>query len=88
MSSHQFSIAKTEQVHKRIHELSKRSPDLQSRLAQPLKKLWDPVRSLACVDNLNVFTELYERFPNFSEVISFYEINAMDYISMFKIARF
>ena len=77
MSSHQFSIARTEQVHKRINDLAKRSSDIQSRLAQPLKKLWDPVRRLACVDNLSVFTELYERFPNFSEVINFYEINAI-----------
>ena len=77
MSSHQFSIAQTEQVHKRINELSKRSSEVQSRLALPLKKLWDPVRSLACVDNLDVFTELQERFPNFSEVIQFYEVNAI-----------
>ena len=77
MSSHQFSIAQTEQVHKRINELSKRSSEVQSRLALPLKKLWDPVRSLACVDNLNVFAELQERFPNFSEVIRFYEVNAI-----------
>lgn len=77
MSSHELSIAQIEQVHKRISELSKRSPEFQSRLAQPLKKLWDPVRSLACVDNLSVFSELYERFPNFSEVIQFYEVNAI-----------
>lgn len=75
--SHQFSIAQPEQVHKRINELSRRSSDLQSRLAQPLKKLWDPIRTLATVDNLNVFSEMYERFPNFSEVIQFYEINAI-----------
>ena len=77
MSSHQFSIAQPEQVYKRINELSKRSSEFQSRLAQPLKKLWDPLRNLACVNNLSVFSELYERFPNFIEVIQFYEVNAI-----------
>ena len=77
MSSHQFSIAQTEQVHKRINELSKRSSEVQSRLATPLKKLWNPVRNLACIHNLNVFSELHERFPNFNEVINYYENNAI-----------
>lgn len=77
MLSHQYPIAQTEQVIKRINELEKRSIDLQTRLAQPLKKLWNPIRELATVENVEVFSNLYERFPNFREVIQFYEINAL-----------
>lgn len=39
--------------------------------------LCDPLRRLAYVDNLNLYSELHERFPNFNEVINFYEINAI-----------
>lgn len=72
-----FEIARPEQVLKRIDDLKHRSSDIKSRLAKPLKNLWDPSRDLASIDNLNVFQELYEKFPNFSDVIEFYEINAL-----------
>lgn len=72
----EFKLAQTEQVLKRIDELKHRSSDIQGRLAKPLKSLWDPSRSIASVENLNVFQELYEKFPNFADVIQFYETNA------------
>ncbi len=76
MSQHKYSIAKPEQVQKRIKELSKRSDEIQSRLAQSFKGLWDPTRTLDSVSELSVFASLYARFPNFSEVIEFYELHA------------
>ena len=72
-----FYIAQREQIKKRVYELHKRSDDIKSRLAVPLKKLWNPERQLAIVKNIDVFDDLRTRFPNFSEVIDLFEASAI-----------
>ncbi len=72
-----FFIAQHEQVNKRVQELSKRSDDIKSRLATTLKKLWLSERQLAMVTNLEVFSDLKIRFPNFIEAIELYQANAI-----------
>lgn len=76
MSNHQINIARKQDVERRIQELSRRSSDIKSRLAPALKSLWNPERSLACIENLDCFTDLKHRFPNFKEVITLFEANA------------
>jgi ATP-dependent Lon protease len=77
-----FCIAQREQVHKRVQELSKRSEDIRSRLANVLKKLWIPERELTVVTNLDAFADLRTRFPNFVQVIDIFEANAMGLAKM------
>lgn len=72
-----FHIAQREQVKKRVQELSRRSDDLKSRVASPLKKLWVTERKLAIVSNLDVFADLKVRFPNFIETTELYEAHAL-----------
>jgi hypothetical protein len=66
-------IARPEDVHKRVQELHKRSHDIQSRIALPLKQLWNPARYLRNVSVERDFLSLRQRSPQFSEVIDFLE---------------
>lgn len=77
-----FHVAQREQLNKRVQELSKRSDDVKSRLACTLKKLWVSERPLAIVTNLEIFSGLKSRFPNFIEVIELYEANAIGLAKM------
>src|SRR4051812_3960661 len=70
-------IAQFEQVRQHVETLTHRSTEIKGRLAPYLKKLWDPNRTLKAVDNLEAFKDLYIRFPNFNEVISYYEVAAI-----------
>lgn len=81
-NTNKFHIAQHEQVSKRVQELSKRSDDIKSRLACTLKKLWLSERELAIVTNLEVFSGLKSKFPNFIEVIELYEANAIGLAKM------
>ena len=72
-----FHIARREQVKKRVEELSRRSDDIKCRVATTLKKLWVTERELLVVNNLQVFSDLKARFPNFIEAIELYEANAI-----------
>ena len=72
-----FHIANQEQVIARVEKLGKRSDDIRSRLALILKKLWITERKLLVVQNLEVFSELKLKFPNFIEAIALYEANAI-----------
>jgi ATP-dependent Lon protease len=77
-----FCIAQREHVASRVRELSKRSDDLKCRVAHTLKKLWVPERPLSEIKNLNLFTDLKSRFPNFSEVIDILEANAIGLLKL------
>lgn len=77
-----FHVAQREQLNKRVQELSKRSDDVKSRLACTLKKLWVSERPLAMVTNLEIFSDLKSRFPNFIDVIELYEANAIGLAKM------
>lgn len=72
-----FNIAQPEQIKKRVRDLGKRSDEIKSRMAPILKKLWNPERQLAVVNNLDIFDDLKIRFPNFIEAIEIYEANAI-----------
>jgi ATP-dependent Lon protease len=68
-----YSIADFNSVRNRVEDLKYRSEDVKSRLAITLKKLWNTERSLRTVpEDLNLIT-LSARFPQFDEVIDFYE---------------
>lgn len=77
-----FYLADEKQVIRRVEELKNRSSDIHSRLAKPLKYLWNPQRKLAQIESLDVFQDLYSRFPNFKEVIEYYETNAIVFKSL------
>ena len=68
-----FPIADLNKVKERVSELKHRSDDVKSRLAHTLKKLWNTERTLHIVPADIDFTSLHLRFPQFSEVIDFYE---------------
>lgn len=68
-----YSIADFKCIQNRVEELKNRSTDIKSRLSVPLKKLWNPERTLRPV-SLNIdFENLRLRFPQFDEVIVLYE---------------
>lgn len=68
-----YSIANIEQVHKRVNSLKSRSEEVKSRVAIPLKQLWNPERTLKAVPLATDFSNLKTNFPQFKEVIEFYE---------------
>lgn len=72
-----FLIARRDDVQKRVDELSKKSDDIKSRFAKTLKRLWQPERRLAAFNDLSVFKDLKQRFPNFLEIVDFIESNAI-----------
>lgn len=68
-----YCIADFNNVKKRVEELKHRSDDVKSRLALPLKNLWNPERILRAVSENVDFSGLRQSFPQFEEVIEFYE---------------
>lgn len=68
-----FNVADIKQVQNRVDELRHRSDDIKSRLAKPLKLLWNPERKLKMLSKPVDFTSLRQNFPQFSEVINYYE---------------
>jgi ATP-dependent Lon protease len=72
-----ISIGDAISIKKRIDDLKYRSEDIKSRLAIPLKKLWNPERILRTVSSSVDFGELRNNFPQFEEVIDFYENTAI-----------
>ncbi len=68
-----YSIADFNSVKKRVEDLKHRSDDIKSRLAITLKKLWKTERSLRSVPENLDFNALRQCFPQFDEVIDFYE---------------
>lgn len=68
-----YSIADFKNIKNRVEELKHRSDDLKSRLSNSLKKLWNPERTLRTVSPNIDFESLRLRFPQFDEVIDFYE---------------
>ena len=68
-----YSIADFNSVKKRVEDLKHRSDDIKSRLAVTLKKLWNTERTLRSVPENIDFSSLRGRFPQFDEVIDFYE---------------
>lgn len=77
MCTHKFNIASKDAVITRVNDLKRRSDDVQSRLADVLKALWDPERELAQITDFSVFDTLRENFPNFSEVTQIWENSAI-----------
>lgn len=68
-----YSIADFKNIKNRVEELKYRSDDIKSRLSIPLKKLWNPERTLRSVSPNIDFENLRLRFPQFDGVIDFYE---------------
>lgn len=68
-----YAIANFTNVKKRVDDLRPRSDDVKSRLGGILKKLWNPERTLSSVPSTTDFDNLRYRFPQFEEVIDFYE---------------
>lgn len=68
-----YPIADFNKVKARVEELKHRSDDVKSRLAHALKKLWSPNRFLRAIPLDVDFTSLRIRFPQFNEVIDYYE---------------
>lgn len=72
-----FYITKHEDVVRRVEELRSRSDDLKAKLGYTLKQLWNGERDLVKVNDHNIFAGLKTRFPNFREVIEYFEGNAI-----------
>jgi ATP-dependent Lon protease len=68
-----YSIADFKNVKIRVDDLKHRSEDIKSRLSTSLKKLWNPERTLRTVSPNIDFKSLRLSFPQFAEVIDFYE---------------
>jgi len=68
-----YAIANFNNVKKRVDDLKHRSDDVKSRLGGILKKLWNPERTIRSVPSTTDFKDLRYRFPQFAEVIDFYE---------------
>jgi len=68
-----YPIADIKKVKDRVDALKHRSDDVKCRLAQTLKKIWNTERTLCSVPATTDFTNLRLCFPQFIEVIDFYE---------------
>ncbi len=68
-----YPIADLKDVKKRVDDLKHRSDDIKSRLANTLKGLWNVERILKAVSIETSFDKLRQSFPQFEEVIDFYE---------------
>lgn len=66
-------IADANSVKKRVDQLTHRSSDIKSKLSFVLKKLWNPERHLNVVSSNIDFNHLRLNFPQFEEVIDFYQ---------------
>lgn len=63
-------------LEKRVHELKRRDESVKARMAPVLKQLWNPERTLALGAEDKVFDDLNLRFPNFSQVIEYWRLQA------------
>lgn len=72
-----YEIADFKKVKNRVDTLKHRSDDVKSRLAATLKLLWNPKRQLQLVSADVDFSSLRLNFPQFEEVIEFYENTAI-----------
>ena len=68
-----YTISNFTSIKKRVDDLSHRSEEVKSRLGLILKKLWNPERIIYSVPSTTTFDDLRYRFPQFEEVIDFYE---------------
>ena len=68
-----YPIADIAHVKSRVDALKLRSDDIKCRIGHTLKKIWNPQRILRAVPEQVDFSELRLRFPQFIEVIDFYE---------------
>lgn len=68
-----YPIAKFENIQRRVESLKYRSDDVKSRLAEVLKGLWNPERKLKRVSTNADFANLRQNFPQFNEVIDYFE---------------
>jgi ATP-dependent Lon protease len=68
-----YLIADFKNIKNRVDDLKHRSDDIKSRLSIPLKRLWNPERTLRTVLPNIDFENLRLRFPQFDEVIDFYQ---------------
>lgn len=59
-------------LRRRVEALRRRDQEIKSRLAEPLKQLWQPERALVGGAAPSVFEALQVRFPNFSHVIEYW----------------
>ncbi|HEY9209976.1 MAG TPA: AAA family ATPase [Methylotenera sp.] len=63
-------------LEKRVQELKRRDEGVKARMAPILKQLWNPERRLAMGADNSVFDDLQTRFPNFSQVIQYWRLQA------------
>lgn len=68
-----YRIADSNKIKDRVNDLKNRSDDVKSRLALTLKKLWNSERTLRSIPANIDFHGLRLSFPQFEEVIDFYE---------------
>ena len=68
-----YPIANIEHVKSRVDALRLRSDDLKGRVGHTLKKLWNPERILRAIPEDVDLSSLRLSFPQFAEVIDFYE---------------
>lgn len=68
-----YPIADVAHVKKRVEELQSRADDIKSRVGSILKQLWNTERVLRAVSDNVELDALHQRFPQFAEVIDFYE---------------
>jgi ATP-dependent Lon protease len=71
------AITDKEKLERRVQELKRRDEGIKARMAPILKKLWDPERNLAMGPEFTVFDDLKTRFPNFSEVVDYWSLQAL-----------
>jgi ATP-dependent Lon protease len=69
-------ITDKEKLERRVQELKRRDEGIKARMATVLKQLWNPERRLAMGADNSVFDDLQIRFPNFSEVIEYWRLQA------------
>ncbi|MDP3610202.1 MAG: AAA family ATPase [Methylophilus sp.] len=75
-TTHKFNLVDHQQLVGRVEELKHRHEDIKSKVGFVLKQLWDCERELRVIQDLSPFDSLKIRFPNFIEVIEYYEVHA------------
>jgi len=74
---HKINIVDHEALYQRVLETNKSGQEIQSRLAKPLKQLWNSERELLKVKDLTIFPKLRNKYPNFCEVTDEFEAAAI-----------
>jgi ATP-dependent Lon protease len=69
-------ITSKDKLERRVQELKRRDEGVKARMAPILKQLWNPERRLAMGADNSVFDDLQKRFPNFSEIIEYWRLQA------------